>query len=128
MLDEFRAADGGDQKFGFLAGRASAVVHRAAKTLLQNGVVDFAQFRCRGGILDAHHNAVGMKKIFNRRSFAKEFRIGRHAELCIAVSRISGESPAELESGARGDGAFFDHQLRRARFRGDLPRHVIDGG
>src|SRR5437879_10419858 len=38
-------SDGGDQKFGFLAGRASAVVHRAAKTLLQNGVVDFAA-RC----------------------------------------------------------------------------------
>ena len=128
MLNELGAADGGYQELGFLARGAGSVVHRAVELLLQNGPVDLAQFLCRGGVLHADHNAVRMEKISNGGAFAKKFWIGCHTEFYVAVSGVGGQRPAELKPGARWDSALFDYELGCSRFRGNLPRHVINSG
>src|SRR6266851_3163026 len=127
VLDEFGAVDGGDEEFGFVARRAGSVVHRAAESFLENGAVDFAELRGSGGILDAHDDAVGVKKIINGGAFAKKFRVGGHAVFYVAVFGIGGEGAAEFEARARGYGAFLDDQFGRFRFGGNLASHVVDG-
>ena len=127
VLDELGAVDGGNQKFGFAARGAGSVVHRAAETAFENRSVDFAEFGGGRGILDTDNNPVGMKKIRDGGAFLKEFRIGSDAEFHVAVFGIRGKGAAECEPGARGDGAFFNDEFRRFRFRGDLPSHVVDG-
>ncbi len=128
VLDELGAVDGGDEKFGLVARGAGSVVHRAAETFFENRAVDFAEFRGGGGILDTDNNAVRMKKIRDGGAFAKKFRIGGDAEFHVAVLGICGKGAAEFESGAGGDGAFFDDEFGRFCFRSDLPGYVVDGG
>src|SRR5260370_14111961 len=126
VLDEFGAVDGSDEEFRFVARRASSIVHRAAEIFLENWAVDFAELCRGGGILDADNNAVGVKKIINSGAFAKKFGVGGHAVLYVAVFGIGGEGAAEFEPGARGDGAFFDDEVGRFRFGGNLTSHVVD--
>ena len=128
VLDEFGAVDGGDEKFGLVARRACAVVHRAMKLVIQDGAINFAQFFGGGRIFDANDDAVGVKEIVNGGAFAQEFGIGRDAESNVVTARVGGKGATKLESGARGNGAFFHDQFGRLRLRGDLPGHVIDGG
>src|SRR6202007_1202904 len=51
MLNQLCAADGGDEKLGFLTRRASSVVHRATETSLQNRPVDFLELGGFRGVL-----------------------------------------------------------------------------
>src|SRR5467141_148451 len=116
VLDEFGAVDGGDEEFGFVAWRAGSVVHRAAKSFLENGAVDFAEFGGSGGILDADNDAVGMEKIKDGGAFAKKFRVGSDTMFHTAVLGIGGEGAAEFEARACGYGAFLDDQFGRFCF------------
>ena len=127
VLDEFRAVDGGDQKFGFTARGARSLVHRTAETPLENRAVDFAEFRGGGRILDANNNAVRMEKISDGSAFAKKLRIRGHAEFYVAVLGIRGQGAAQFEAGARRNGAFFNDEFRRFRLGGNLAGNVIDG-
>src|SRR5207302_10315100 len=60
-------------------------------------------------------------------AIAKELRIRGHAELDAGVAGIGEARAAELESGAGGDGAFLDSELRASRLGRDLACHVING-
>src|SRR4029077_15197031 len=128
VLDELCAVNSSDEEFRFAARGAGAVVHRTAKTALENRAVDLAEFRGGRGILDADNNPIRMEKISDRGAFAKKFGIGGHAVFHTADFGIGGEGAAEFETGARGDGTLFDDELGRFRFGGDLPGHVVDGG
>src|SRR2546429_7598725 len=68
-----------------------------------------------------------MEKIRDGGAFAKKFRIGDDAEFHLAIFGIGGKGAAEFEAGARGDGAFFDDEFGRFRFRDDLPGYVVEG-
>ena len=103
-------------------------MHRAAKTLLQNGPVDFPKLLRRRRFFNADDDAVGVEKISNRSSLAKKFGVRGHAEFDIAVAGISRERPAEFQTRPCGNRALFDHQLGRPRLRSDLPCHVVDCG
>jgi hypothetical protein len=48
-------------------------VHGAAKTLVQNGAIDFAKLRGGGRILHADDDAVGMEKVPDGGTFTKKF-------------------------------------------------------
>src|SRR5271155_764957 len=111
MLDKFGAVDGGDEESHFMARWASALVHGAMKFALKDGPVDFAQIGRGGFVLNTYHDAVRMKKISNRRTFTKEFRIRSHAKRGFAAAAIGGKRSLQFQPSARGHRAFFDHQL-----------------
>src|ERR1700682_3752739 len=126
MLDELRAVDRGDKQVHGTPGRAVAVVHREAKGALQDRLVNLPHIARRGLVLHADHNAVRVKKIRYGRPFAKELRIGRYAKCQAAVARVGRERSPQFQSGTSRHRAFFDHQLRRSRLRGNLTRYVVD--
>ena len=45
-----------------------------------------------------------------------------------AIRGISGERFLELDAGQRRNGALFHNEFGGARFRGDLPCDMVDGG
>ena len=80
VLDQFRAVDRSNQKLRFGFRRAAILVHRAAEFTLQDRLVNAAHGLSRGFVVHAHHDAVGMEKIENRRAFPQELGIGHHGE------------------------------------------------
>ncbi len=45
VFNQLGAVDGGNQEFRFVPRRTGSIVHRTPESLLQNGPVDFLQFR-----------------------------------------------------------------------------------
>ena len=127
MLDQFGAADGGDQEFGPMCVGTLAVVHRASKLVFKNGPVDFAQLFGGGGIFDTDDNAIGMEEILHGRAFAQKFRIGSDAEAAVPAA-VCGKRALQLDASAGRHRAFFDDEFGRTRLSGYLLCHVVDGG
>src|SRR5260370_42452724 len=110
MLDQLRAADGGNQEFRFVVVGALAVVNRAGEFALQNWPIDFAKLFGSCRIFDADHEAMGMEKVFDRRAFPQKFRIRSDAKATVAPA-VRGEYPLQLDSSTGGHGAFFHNQF-----------------
>src|SRR5216683_4558079 len=69
-----------------------------------------------------------MKEVFNGGAFAQEFGIGSDAKGDVAAARVSGQSAAKFEAGARWHGAFLDDELGRLGLLGDLAGDMVDCG
>src|ERR1700736_2817452 len=93
---------------------------------LEDGAVDLAEIGGRRFFLDTHNDAVGMKEIFDRSTFAQELRIRDDTEGEVALAGVGVQRAAQLKAGAGGHRALFDDQLRRACFGGDLTSDVVD--
>ena len=127
MLDQFGAADGGDQEFRLMRIGTLAVVHRASKFVLKNRPVDFAELFGGSRIFDADYNAIGMEEILHGRAFAQKFRIGSDAEAAVPAA-VCGKRALQLDASAGRHRAFFDDEFGRTRLSGYLLCHVVDGG
>src|SRR5579872_1987094 len=102
-------------------------MHWAAEAALDNGAINPPHLLRERLILDANHNAIGMKEVLNGRTFTKEFRIRNYAETNIAVSRIGGKRPAQFDPSARRHSTLLDYELWRTCFSSNLPRCPVDG-
>ncbi len=98
------------------------------KIALQDRAIDFAQIGRGGFVFHADNDAIWMEEISDGGTFAKKFGIRSHAKIGFAAAAVGCERSLQFESGARGYGALFDHQLGGARLLGDLPRDLIDRG
>src|ERR1700722_10456633 len=128
VLDEFGAADRGDQEFAAGAVRALSRVDRAIKFLFEDGPIDFAEGGGALFVLDADDDAVRVKEIGHGGAFAQELGIGCDLEFDAACRGISGKRLLQLDAGQCRNGAFFHHEFGAARFGGDLTGDVVDRG
>src|SRR5262249_34089812 len=69
VLDQLRAADGGDHEFRLVGVRAPAVVNRASALAFEDRTINFAKLLGGLGVFDANHDSVWMEKILYSRSF-----------------------------------------------------------
>ena len=81
--------------------------------------IDFAHHLARPLGVAAHHHAVGAAEILDRRTFAQEFRIGRHVEFSAVAARLA-DDLFHLAAGADRHGGFGHHHGIVGQGRGDL--------
>jgi len=92
-----------------MARRTSAIVHGAMEFALEDWPVDLTQIGRCGVVFHADNNAVRVEEISDRRAFAQEFRIGSHTKRGFAAAAVGGKRPLQFKTGARGNGALFNH-------------------
>src|ERR1700674_1076660 len=92
----------------------------------QDRTVDLSQLPLRGLLFHTNHDTVWMQKILNGGAFPEEFRVGGHTEFSAAVPAVVSELSLQLLARLRRHSALLHHQLWRARFGGDQPRHVVN--
>src|SRR5215467_13828717 len=119
MLDQLRAADGGDQKFSLVGVGTFALVYRTGKLAFKNRAVNFTELFAGRRILHADHDAVGMEKVLNRSAFAQELRVGGNPK-GVSAPAVGGERSLQFDSGAGRNRALFHDQLGGTRFGRDL--------
>jgi len=111
-----------------MARRAHSVMQWAVKAVLEDGAVDLAQIGRARFDFDTYNDAVGMKEVFDSVAFAEKLWIRGHTEKILAATAVSDEHTLQLEAGARGNGAFLDHELGRTGLLGDLSGDVLNCG
>jgi len=98
----------------------------AVKAVLEDGAVDLAQIGRARFDFDTYNDAVGMKEVFDSVAFAEKLWIRGHTEKFLLPRPVSDEHTLQLEAGARGNGAFLDHELGRTGLLGDLSGDVLN--
>jgi hypothetical protein len=80
----------------------------------------------RNLVIHAYNDSVGMQKILDGRTFAKEFRIRGHAKFHFAFAAVDRKGALQFLTRLRGNGALLNHQLWRTRFACDKPSDVVN--
>ena len=79
-----------------------------------------------GFILNTDDNPAWVKKIRNGCAFTQELRVRSNAVGRAAMTLVYRQRAFQLLASLHGHRAFFDHQLWAPRFRGNLPRYIVD--
>ena len=85
----------------------SRLVNRIGRLVEIERAIDFAHHLAGAFGIAAHHHPVGAAEILQRRTFAQEFRIGRHVELGIGA--LLADDLFHLAAGADRHGGFGHH-------------------
>ena len=88
-------------------------------------LVEVEQERPRAGTVRADDDAVGLKKVADRRALAEEFRIARDLELVLWPGQAS-NGPVDPPGGAGGNGALLDDELVAVKQRRDRAGDLLD--
>ena len=99
---------------------------RAIEFALQHRAINLVELLLRNFVIHTYNDSVGMQKILDGRTFAKEFRIRGHAKFYFAFSAVDRKGALQFQTRLRGNGALLNHQLWRTRFACDEPRDVVN--
>src|SRR5579863_1541942 len=76
VLDQFGAVDGGDEKWRVSGGGAAVLMNRAREFSFENRAINLPHLSSGCLVFDTNDDSIGMKEIFDRCTFAQEFRVG----------------------------------------------------
>jgi hypothetical protein len=98
-----------------------------AAALLQDRLVDFLEQVARALAFHAHHDAVGMRRVLDRRAFAQEFGIRGHVEIGV-FAQVFQHGALEVLARLGRHGALLDQQAVARHVLRHLAADLLDVG
>src|ERR1041385_4551664 len=87
--------------------------------------INFSQYRGATFSIRPDHDAIGIKKVGDSRTFAKKLWVGRDIEFA-ALSSVAQDDLTNPIAGIDRDRALFDYDLVVSDCAGDTARHRLD--